>query len=719
MKIIFFDVETTGLPISWKEKYTNKSNWPYIVQLAYIISYEDNEISEEQDYILKPEGFTIPEKSTDIHGISNKIALTIGKNRKEVLSSFALQIRSCDYVVAHNADFDINVLRCEFLRNNIEDPFKEDLNIICTMKKSIDFCKIPSAYGNYKWPSLQELYAKLFNKSFKDAHNAKFDVKATFECFSKLKQLEVIKITEETNNVISDYDKHFLFSFFKERDDVFYDLISAYFPLDEYLLDLLYSKLDWHKVSCNKNIDWSFQIIKKYKDKWNSDFLDDGWAMGRVKWYGLSSNEAIPWSIKLIKMFRENWAYKDPSDYKSGSLSANKSLPWCDELLEEFQEEWNWDELSSSSTIPWKNITIDKFLDRWNWHSLSNNPSLPWSIDFIAKHQDYWVWKYFNKMIAEAKINICTTEVMKAYFEDKIKIEYMVYLPLNKQFLNLAVDSSKFRWELLLGRGILPWTAKLIRKHLPKMEVLYINNNTISWSIELLNELEDILKWCYFSWSKFNLTEDFFNEFEHKINFDENKYDEYKINWKHLKLNKNLLWTESLFRRFYENLNKDWEFWSNLSWNELRADWTPQIIDKYKEHWDWNGLSTNTSLCWSDELIKKYSKKWNWISLSQNSAIEWSSKSLENYIIRINTCDIDFTDLDDYSRTNRPTLIINNLLQKNTNEKFIYDFLKSNHDIFRYHAEKLWEWSKSEISKDFIIQVNNTIKNENSGRTHN
>ena len=47
MKIIFFDIETTGLPISWTEKYTNKSNWPYIVQLAYIISYEDNEISEE------------------------------------------------------------------------------------------------------------------------------------------------------------------------------------------------------------------------------------------------------------------------------------------------------------------------------------------------------------------------------------------------------------------------------------------------------------------------------------------------------------------------------------------------------------------------------------------------------------------------------------------------------------------------------------------------
>lgn len=725
MKIIFFDVETTGLPLSWKEKYTNKSNWPYIVQLAYIISYEDNEISEEQDYILKPEGFKIPEKSTNIHGISNELAIKKGNSRKEILHLFAAQIRSCDYVVAHNADFDINVLRCELLRNNIEDPFKKDMSIICTMKKSKDFCKLPSSYGDYKWPSLQELYAKLFNKSFKDAHNARFDVKATFECFWKLNQLNFIQVNKIKHSQGTVFNKNFLFSFFKKRGDIFYDLLSNYYPLDENLLCLLEAELNWDNVSENTEIEWNIDIIERFQDKWDSDVEHSGWPMGSIKWYGLSRNTSIPWSIELIKMFKDKWAFENPGEYNTGSLSTNQSLPWCDDLLMEFKDEWNWNELSSSSFLPWHEISLNKFIDKWNWDKLSsspflpwheipldqfidkwnwrylsNNPALPWSIELISKNQDHWHWPAFNKMIVEGKINITVTEVMRAYFEDEISIKYMVYLPLNEHFLDLAIDSSKFGWEYLLGRGILPWTEELIRRYLPKMgSVTYLLNKSINWNIPLLHKFDEDFLWYSFAFKQdFNWDKNFFKEFEGRINFDEGKYDKYKINWKFLKKNRGIIWNEFLLERYYDNLKKDMNFWKDLSWNKLGTKWTPQIIEKYQEHWNWTGLSNNENICWSDELIYKYSEKWDWEFLSLNVAINWSDTTLEYYIDRFN--------IESFAK---PSDIISKLLSKHSDSQFILDFLKHNPDI-SLHLNKIWEWSKLEINENFIVQMNNEIK---------
>ena len=278
-----------------------------------------------------------------------------------------MHLKNSDYIVAHNTDFDINVLRCEFLRNNIEDPFKEDLNIICTMKKSKDFCKLPSTYGNYKWPSLQELYFKLFRVHFKEAHNAKFDVRATFKCFWELSQQNVILISKIKQTKQPILDRNYLISFFTERQDIFYGLISNYYPLDEELLSLLEPNLDWDAVSRNTEINWTIDLIKKFQDNWDMEAEYCGYSLGEIKWYALSSNPNLPWSIELIQMFKEKFAFKYPGDYSLGELSSNEALSWGDDLLEEFKDEWNWNELSSSSFLPWQNISLEKFIDKWNW----------------------------------------------------------------------------------------------------------------------------------------------------------------------------------------------------------------------------------------------------------------------------------------------------------------------------------------------------------------
>ena len=62
------------------------------------------------------------------------------------------------------------------------------------MKTSVDICRILDFKGRYKFPKLQELYLKLFNKKFEGAHNSLSDIKATFECFYELLNRGVIEL---------------------------------------------------------------------------------------------------------------------------------------------------------------------------------------------------------------------------------------------------------------------------------------------------------------------------------------------------------------------------------------------------------------------------------------------------------------------------------------------------------------------------------------------
>jgi hypothetical protein len=59
----------------------------------------------------------------------------------------------------------------------------------CTMLKNIDFCNIIryNSRGPYqKFPTLIELYQKLFNETPPNMHNSLYDVYATLKCFLKI-----------------------------------------------------------------------------------------------------------------------------------------------------------------------------------------------------------------------------------------------------------------------------------------------------------------------------------------------------------------------------------------------------------------------------------------------------------------------------------------------------------------------------------------------------
>jgi len=184
---LFFDTETTGLPKNWKAPVTDVNNWPRLVQLAYLQYDKDGTMISGGDYIIKPEGFTIPVEASMVHGITTERALNEGRTVLEVLQEFSNLIEQSETLVAHNFSFDEKIIGAEFLRNGINNGVISKQRI-CTMQSTTNFCAIPGPYG-YKWPKLSELHYKLFRSYFEEAHNASVDITATAKCFWELRRI--------------------------------------------------------------------------------------------------------------------------------------------------------------------------------------------------------------------------------------------------------------------------------------------------------------------------------------------------------------------------------------------------------------------------------------------------------------------------------------------------------------------------------------------------
>jgi len=184
---LFFDTETTGLPKSWKAPVTELDNWPRLVQLAYLSFDNDGNKITQGDYIIKPEGFSIPAEVSRIHGISTQRANKEGKPLIDVLRIFAELINQAEILVAHNISFDEKIVGAEFLRAGMQNLLPTKAKI-CTMQSTTNFCKIRGPVG-FKWPKLSELHYKLFNSNFEEAHNASADINATAKCFWELRRI--------------------------------------------------------------------------------------------------------------------------------------------------------------------------------------------------------------------------------------------------------------------------------------------------------------------------------------------------------------------------------------------------------------------------------------------------------------------------------------------------------------------------------------------------
>lgn len=197
--ICFFDCETTGVPAKGLKWDADFMQFPQVVQLAWSVG------DKEKSYIIKPDGYEIPEETTAIHGITTERAIAEGVPFAVVVDEFLTDAADAPLVCAHNIYFDASMLKANVLRwcgREYYDAKAEDAlhkgKRIDTMMKCIKFVGALFANGRPgKFPTLEELYNKLFPGETFPAHDALEDIRALRRCVPELVELGIIELKQK------------------------------------------------------------------------------------------------------------------------------------------------------------------------------------------------------------------------------------------------------------------------------------------------------------------------------------------------------------------------------------------------------------------------------------------------------------------------------------------------------------------------------------------
>ena len=171
MQYIAFDFETSGLP-KGRKPVTQETLGQYdtcrAVSLSAARFSSKGRLVDTFDAMILPTDFTISPGSIAIHGITEDMARSRGRPFLQVFTDFMTFIGPrTKTMVAHNAKFDVSVLRSEMLRHGINLSLIDELNFRCTLELYRERFLKPIRLG--------VLYEDIFGEQFEDAHNSLAD----------------------------------------------------------------------------------------------------------------------------------------------------------------------------------------------------------------------------------------------------------------------------------------------------------------------------------------------------------------------------------------------------------------------------------------------------------------------------------------------------------------------------------------------------------------
>lgn len=176
-KILFIDVETSGLPRNYRLPYNFITNWPRVVQIAWKLGTDKDVTS----YMIKPD-FPESFQSVDIHGITKEQAMADGRPMQDVLQELLEVLKDVDVVCAHNIQFDMNVIMAEFVR------YELPLNMVSKLTQ--DTMLSGARLNANRWPKLEKCFQLCCpgRKLPGPLHDAGTDVLICEACYNALER---------------------------------------------------------------------------------------------------------------------------------------------------------------------------------------------------------------------------------------------------------------------------------------------------------------------------------------------------------------------------------------------------------------------------------------------------------------------------------------------------------------------------------------------------
>lgn len=165
MSMLFVDTETTGLP---NDQYgLGDPSQPRIVELAAILVTHDWVERAVMSMVIQPDGYDIPEKMAEFHGIGTTLAKAIGIPIPFALAMASQMARKANVLIAYNAKFDGRMIDIELIRaRQPKDSPLSTIKLKDLAEPAAQVCKFPPTQAmidakrgdQFKTPKLIEAF---------------------------------------------------------------------------------------------------------------------------------------------------------------------------------------------------------------------------------------------------------------------------------------------------------------------------------------------------------------------------------------------------------------------------------------------------------------------------------------------------------------------------------------------------------------------------------
>lgn len=191
-ELLFLKVDTTGFPTKVKYGYppydsVQDYNDARVVQVnALLCDRATFKPLDTISLIVRADDFSIT--NDKFHGVTQDRSMHEGVEFGEVAHAVATMLESRPLILAHNAEFELNVLRSEMVRHGLLEALEvvNDTPALCTMQLTKSVLGLQDMNGNLKNPSLKELYGYAMIAESAPEQGTRLGVKHLQEAVQKL-----------------------------------------------------------------------------------------------------------------------------------------------------------------------------------------------------------------------------------------------------------------------------------------------------------------------------------------------------------------------------------------------------------------------------------------------------------------------------------------------------------------------------------------------------
>lgn len=193
---LFFDAVCAGCspePCVWETWKVDEippkdlRSYPHLLLFAWVLCDEWQKVVMARNFVIRPEGYTLPAAAGEPYGLNHALALEKGVGLADVLREFCSCLAPATRAVTFDASTEAVALEVALRRAGLVQRFNR--NFFYDVSEQVrDYCALPCEDGAkpHAKPTLQDLYEKLFAPFDVNWNEPSADIQILQHCFFPL-----------------------------------------------------------------------------------------------------------------------------------------------------------------------------------------------------------------------------------------------------------------------------------------------------------------------------------------------------------------------------------------------------------------------------------------------------------------------------------------------------------------------------------------------------